>query len=47
MFDTRKNSASCAVASKPFGRPVGMVTAKDVLHTVILGHRHHPSSYAS
>ncbi|XP_018645739.1 AMP-activated protein kinase, gamma regulatory subunit, putative [Schistosoma mansoni] len=44
MFDTRKNSASCAVASKPFGRPVGMVTAKDVLHTVILGHRHHPSS---
>ncbi|CAH8633373.1 unnamed protein product [Schistosoma haematobium] len=47
MFDTRKNSASCTVASKPFGRPVGMVTAKDILHTVILGHRHHPSSLHS
>ncbi|VDP27220.1 unnamed protein product [Schistosoma margrebowiei] len=47
MFDTRKNSASCTVAIKPFGRPVGMVTAKDILHTVILGHRHHPSSLHS
>ncbi|CAH8866705.1 unnamed protein product [Trichobilharzia szidati] len=40
MFDTRKSSASCAIATKPFGQPVGMVTAKDILHSVILGHRH-------
>ncbi|CAH8552024.1 unnamed protein product [Schistosoma turkestanicum] len=40
MFDTPKNCASNTAASKPFGKPIGLVTAKDILHTVILGHRH-------
>ncbi|KAK4467770.1 hypothetical protein MN116_008699 [Schistosoma mekongi] len=47
IFDIRRNSASSTVSSKPFGRPVGIVTAKDILHTVILGHRHRHSSIHS
>ncbi|KAH8856987.1 5'-AMP-activated protein kinase subunit gamma [Schistosoma japonicum] len=47
MFDVRRNSASSTVSSKQLGRPVGVVTAKDILHTVILGHRHRHSSMHS